>query len=361
MLTQEMYMFRPQTSVFSMLVTSVNKRKVFLASNFIIVVAFASFLVDAALACQDIKITLQGTVDKTLPFVSNLPAEDDSITNQISAAQFSATSVVYDSLGVPHSFYFVMYHVDTAAPWVPRLIFDAGDFMSGEKGKPHSFTFSEIDHTYLDVPPFISLQPLFLGFLSPHWKSGASSATEIYILTEVRQTTQATNAKIVTNGGPSGCEQNATNDFDGDGKDDVAIWRPSIGFWAIRKSSTDNKDLIWKQWGLPGDVPMSGDYTGDGLADLVVWRPSEGNWYICRSDVNFDCSKGRVYQFGLPGDRPIKGDFDGDRVLDLAVYRPSNNSLYYRESRPAGTGQGAIIVQQWGLPDDIPLFGGTDH
>jgi len=34
-------------------------------------------------------------------------------------------------------------------------------------------------------------------------------------------------------------------------------------------------------YGAAGDVPMPMDYNGDGRAELCVFRPSEGRWH-CR-------------------------------------------------------------------------------
>ena len=146
-------------------------------------------------------------------------------------------------------------------------------------------------------------------------------------------------------------ERNPAMDFDGDRRDDMAIYRPEFGLWAIRLSSAPGM-VLYRQWGLPGDYPIAGDYTGDGLADLVIWRPSEGNWYICNSEVVYDCfADGFGYtQFGLVGDRPLRGDYDGDGIFDLALWRPSLGLFIY-----FGSLTRELVVTQWGVSGDIPL------
>ncbi len=44
------------------------------------------------------------------------------------------------------------------------------------------------------------------------------------------------------------------NDYDGDGKVDIAVWRDANGDWYIRNSSTGN--LRQEHWGQSGDKPV---------------------------------------------------------------------------------------------------------
>ena len=90
------------------------------------------------------------------------------------------------------------------------------------------------------------------------------------------------------------------------------------GVWSIKRSSDNG--LTEVQFGAASDVPVRGDFDGDGRNDLAVYRPSNGGWYIQRSNgAGF-----LAVNFGASEDIPVAGDFDGDGKTDVSVFRPSN-------------------------------------
>jgi hypothetical protein len=150
-------------------------------------------------------------------------------------------------------------------------------------------------------------------------------------------------------------------DYDGDGRTDLAIWRPGDGTWYILKSSVNYSYANYQQvqWGsgAMSDVPVPGDYDGDGRTDLAVWRPGDGTWYILKSSANYTTSRQVQWGAAAQGDRPVPGDYDGDGRTDLAVWRPGNGTWYILKSTSDYSYAGCQQAQ-WGIGalQDVPLF-----
>jgi hypothetical protein len=92
-------------------------------------------------------------------------------------------------------------------------------------------------------------------------------------------------------------------DYDGDGKADVAVYRPATGSWYILLSTTNSANYISYQWGVNTDIPVPTDYDGDGKADVAVYRPANGNWLVLLSTTNSTTFV--TYQWGVSTDVPV--------------------------------------------------------
>jgi hypothetical protein len=153
-------------------------------------------------------------------------------------------------------------------------------------------------------------------------------------------------------------------DYDGDGKDDFAVFRDGdvagdqSEFWILRSSDGIAQRIFFGRF---GDQAICRDFDGDGKTDLAVYRrgaaaTDQAVWWIRKSTIGpVTTGPDFAIPFGLTGDTaggtngdtPVPGDYDGDGKFDIAVYRfggltPNNTFIIQRSS------DGGITYQQWG-------------
>lgn len=149
-------------------------------------------------------------------------------------------------------------------------------------------------------------------------------------------------------------------DYDGDGKDDIAVWRPingggqGSGFFYTFNSSTNTLSTV--DFGQVGDNPtVVGDYDGDNIADPAVYRCPE-NGGQCTFFYKGSAGGGETtfFNWGNNSDnesRPYPGDFDNDGKLDFCVH---NNGVYFISR----SSDGQIEYIYWGDGTDAVLAPG---
>lgn len=155
-------------------------------------------------------------------------------------------------------------------------------------------------------------------------------------------------------------------DYDGDGIDDPAVYRcPSVGsgqcyFYYLGSLNNPEEIISYVPFGtgsLDTYLPVRGDYNGDGKFDFVLQGADPGD---PESGVFYIYISGTNeftgVQWGRLSDRLIPGDFDGDGKADIAVTRVIDDALYWFVLESDGGVQGF----QWGGPLDFEVAGDYD-
>ncbi len=167
--------------------------------------------------------------------------------------------------------------------------------------------------------------------------------------------------------GQAGDDPYVVADYDGDGTDDPAIYRcpqdaPGTCFFTYRPSSIPNPGDYVVPWGFGQGldwIPYAGDFNGDGLADFAVQgaspsNPGNGIFYVTINGV-YDFTS---YEWGLFTDRPVSGDFDGDGKSDISVTRvDANDVLWWYIYEIDG---GGVKIVPWGDAFDFEVQGDYD-
>ncbi len=201
-----------------------------------------------------------------------------------------------------------------------------------------------------------SMTPAFTGVANPN-------GTWLLRLTDAGggDTGGISAATLTVDGGSTG-PADAPVDLDGDGSTNYVVVRNTGGgpsgqiTWFY---NTMGGGTVAFEWGLATDFFVSEDFDGDGEDDIAVWRPVTGSasFYIHNSATN----TARVEEFGLPGDDPtVVGDYNNDGSADLAVYRagatPGAQSTWYYRTSPGGP----VAFVPWGQNGDFPAPGDYD-
>jgi subtilisin-like proprotein convertase family protein len=185
------------------------------------------------------------------------------------------------------------------------------------------------------------------------WRPGSATVAAFYILNSQTSTVR------VEAFGQTGDDPTIVADYNNDGRADLAVYRSGAASgqqstWFYR--TTANGPVNFVPWGTNGDFPAPGDYDGDGSADFVVQRNFGGGQAAFWR--NLTTAPDDIVVFGAPTDVIVPGDYDDDGKTDLATIRAIGGTItwFYRPS-----GGGADQQVPWGNSlTDFPTQGDYD-
>ena len=190
-------------------------------------------------------------------------------------------------------------------------------------------------------------------------------------------------------GGPGVLDRPAPADYDGDGTTDIATFRansdlvPGAAQWFILPSRPNPGGFATRDgafpvlFGAPGgtDLPAPADYDGDGRADIATFRPvsdlhpGAADWFILPSGPNvpnYATTTGGVnVTFGAAGnaDQPAVADYNGDGREDITAFRsesdlaPGSAQWFVLPSSGAWPGFGGGFPVTFGAAGEVAAVG----
>ncbi len=185
------------------------------------------------------------------------------------------------------------------------------------------------------------------------WRPGAAGVAGFWILRS------SDGVVTFTPFGQTGDDPSVVGDYDGDGKTDIAVYRAGAtagaqSYWYYKSSLTGA--VVATAWGMNGDFPAPGDYDGDGKADFAIQRNGgggQGVFWIKQTTAGII-----NVPFGTPTDVVVPGDYDGDGKTDLAVVRGVSGGIQWWIRRSSDL---VITAQTFGLSaTDFPCQGDYD-
>ena len=165
-------------------------------------------------------------------------------------------------------------------------------------------------------------------------------------------------------------------DWDGDGYDDIGLFRPLTGTFALFVDGNLFR-TVTRLDGRPGGVPLVGDWDGLPGDELGLFRPGTGTFVLdADGDGVSNDPDDRVGARldGKPYGKPLVGDWDGVGGEEVGLYRPGTGVFTLDRdlnlasvdgddtviTRIAGRAGGLALVGDWDGDgdDDVGLFFG---
>ncbi|MEP7074392.1 MAG: VCBS repeat-containing protein [Acidobacteriota bacterium] len=195
------------------------------------------------------------------------------------------------------------------------------------------------------------------------WRPGAPFVAAFYIINSSDNTVR------VQQYSETGYDPSVTADYDGDGKADPAVYgctvpgQPSVcEFTFLGSLNNPTNAVTYIPWGFGQDndfFPYVGDFDGDGKADFCIQRTQPGSpgvsqFALLHNDGIFFTSE--FITWGNDSDFIIPGDYDGDGKTDFMVERLTPQGYIYFLLTRANT----VQITGWGAANDQIVQGDYD-